>query len=1071
MPKLARELISCPNCGEENPDKFRLCGYCGAALVAAAPPQELRKVVSILFCDLKGSTNLGEALDPESLREVMAQYFDVMSAAITRHGGTIEKYIGDAVMAVFGLPRVHEDDALRAVRAAQAMQDGLRSLNAELDRRYGVTLANRIGVNTGEVVAGDATTQQRLVTGDAVNVAARLEQAAGDTETLIGELTYRLVRGVVEVEAVEPLTLKGKSEPVPAYRLVSIGDAFANEPLAQRQALVGRTAEVERLLAGLEEAIATGTARNVLVVGEAGVGKTRLLDEAMGAFGQARVLRGRCLSYGEGITFWPLIEALRSASLVEDGDSNATAVSKLGALVGAGHSDVIDRLSALMGLSELPFPLTELFWAFRRLLELLAAKGPVVLLIEDLHWAEPTFHDLLDSVAEMEAAVFTVAAARPDVLERRPSLAEGTIVKLERLTHGETAEMIETLLGAPLAEEGLTQIVSASDGNPLYAQQLVAVLQEDGSLQFQDGCWQLAALPTGWVPPTIYALLSARIDNLQREDRAVLDPASVIGHVFPAAAVNHLSEEFVRGQVDERMERLTALQYLQAATDHRSEERLHQFHHIFLRDSVYETLLKRQRATLHERFVEWADTVNGDRAVEFEEILGYHLEQAHRFLLELAPSDDHAEELGRDGSRRLASAGRRAFVRGDMPAAATLLRRARLLLPEDDLGRLTLAPDLAEALMQVGEFGEAAEIVDSARRQAEAIGDPGRAGGALVVGELVRLFSGDTDGWSETAHTTANAVITTARELGDHVTLARAFRLLAWIDGKACRYGSAAAALGKAIEHAREGNDIRQERRASTAYALTSAYGPTPVEEALERCAEVADRVAGDRQAEAAVLCVAAHLEAMRGQFDLARQLCGESRRLFEELGLRVEAASMVLESARVELLAGNPADAERELRRGFRVLDELRERYVLSTLAGLLARALWLQGRPDEAEDHTVLAEELADPDDVDAQVNWRSVQALVLASRGEGDAAEKLARGAVEMLEPTDATILQIQALLDLADVLDRLDRPGAEQARSRAHALALAKQSDVLVERVKHPRLGIEDSPSVIVRSRSR
>jgi ATP/maltotriose-dependent transcriptional regulator MalT len=316
---------------------------------------------------------------------------------------------------------------------------------------------------------------------------------------------------------------------------------------------------------------------------------------------------------------------------------------------------------------------------------------------------------------------------------------------------------------------------------------------------------------------------------------------------------------------------------------------------------------------------------------------------------------------------------------------------------------------------------------------------------------LIRLFSGETEGWSETAQTTANAVIATARDRGDNITLARAFRLLAWVDGKACRYGSAAASLGQAIEHAREGNDIRQERRASTAYALTSAYGPTPVDEALQRCAEVADRVAGDRQAEAAVLCVAAHLEAMRGQFDLARQLCRESRRLFEELGLRVEAASMVLESARVELLAGNPADAEHELRRGFRVLEELRERYVLSTLAGLLARALWLQGRPDEAEDHTVLAEELADPDDVDAQVNWRCVQAQILAARGEGDAAEKLARGAVELLESTDATILQIEALLDLAEILDRLDRPGAEEARSRAHGLALAKQSDVLVERV--------------------
>ena len=213
-------MLICSNCGEENPAKFRMCGFCGTPLVAAAPAQETRKLVSILFCDLKGSTSLGETLDPESMREVIARYFDVMSAAITRHGGTIEKYIGDAVMAVFGLPKVHEDDALRAVRAAEAMQLELKELNVELEQTYGVTLANRIGVNTGGVVAGDATTNQRLVTGDAVNVAARLEQAAGDTETLLGELTYKLVAHAVDAEPVEPLTLKGKAEPVPAFKLV-----------------------------------------------------------------------------------------------------------------------------------------------------------------------------------------------------------------------------------------------------------------------------------------------------------------------------------------------------------------------------------------------------------------------------------------------------------------------------------------------------------------------------------------------------------------------------------------------------------------------------------------------------------------------------------------------------------------------------------------------------------------------------------------------------------------------------------------------------------------------------------
>ena len=353
-------MITCTNCGEENPPKFRLCGFCGTPLQAAAPAHEVRKLVSILFCDLKGSTSLGEALDPESLREVMNRYFEVMSAAITRHGGTIEKYIGDAVMAVFGLPRVHEDDALRAVRAAQAMQDGLRELNVELERSYGVTLANRIGVNSGDVVAGDATTNQRLVTGDPVNVAARLEQAAGDTETLIGALTYRLVANAVVVEEVEPLTLKGKAAPVAAYRLVDVRAPNGDRPPALE--LVGRRAELDRLLALLDEATAKPVPQTMLVLGEAGVGKTRLLDElAASASTRALVLRGRCLSYGEGITFWPIVEALRNAAGITDADDAASALVKLRAFIGELDEDVVDRIASTLGLGATTYPVAEIF--------------------------------------------------------------------------------------------------------------------------------------------------------------------------------------------------------------------------------------------------------------------------------------------------------------------------------------------------------------------------------------------------------------------------------------------------------------------------------------------------------------------------------------------------------------------------------------------------------------------------------------------------------------------------------------------------------------------------------------
>ena len=522
----------------------------------------------------------------------------------------------------------------------------------------------------------------------------------------------------------------------------------------------------------------------------------------------------------------------------------------------------------------------------------------------------------------------------------------------------------------------------------------------------------------------------------------------MIGQVFSLFAVSEIAKSMTPEEVAGRADGLIRAQILQTAPDGPD---FRAFHHIFIRDSVYDSLLKRERAALHERFVEWADRTNGDRAVEFEEILGYHLEQAHGFLSDLAPADDHVRKLGADAARRLSSAGRRAFVRGDMPAAASLLRRALALLPPDSVERFELAPDCGEALMQIGDFETAEAVVVLADSDATARNEPALAGGSRIVLQLIRLLSGSEGDWSDEARKTAEAVIATASERGDEQTLARAHRLLAWVDGKACRYGDAATALGRAIEHARAAGDVRQERRASTAYALTSAHGPTPVDEALERCAAVAERVAGDRQAEAAVLCVAAHLEAMRGEFALSRDLYDQSRRLFEELGLRVEAASMVLESSRAELLAGNAAGAERELRRGFNVLEELRERYLLSTLAGLLARALWAQGRIGEAEDMTALAEEISDPDDIDAQVHWRSVQAKILATNGSTDDAEALARSAVELLEPTDAVVLQIEALIDLGETLNLLGRDGTAAAFDRAHRLATEKGSDVLVARV--------------------
>ncbi|TMM21213.1 MAG: zinc-ribbon domain-containing protein, partial [Actinobacteria bacterium] len=386
-------MLICPTCGEENPDRFRLCGYCGASLQPEAPPQENRRVVTIVFSDLKGSTSLGERLDSEALRAVLAIYFEAMSAVLVRHGGTIEKYIGDAIMAVFGLPRLHEDDALRAVRAAAEMRETLEIVNDRLQTDYGIRLENRTGVYTGEVVAGDITTGQRLVTGDTVNVAARLEQAAPACEVLIGQPTYELVRDAVEVEAVEPLELKGKAERVPAFQLLHAG---AGEGRVRRVdlPLVGRAEQLLALSEILDEVRETSRPRLVTVVAPAGTGKSRLLHGFLDGRGRGLPsLVGRCLPYGEGITYWPIAEAVRGLAHVLEDDPAEVVTERVGTLF-ADIPDAGRRVASVIGLTDDVYPAEEVAWGVRRLVESLATRHPVIMLLDDIHWAEQTLLDL-----------------------------------------------------------------------------------------------------------------------------------------------------------------------------------------------------------------------------------------------------------------------------------------------------------------------------------------------------------------------------------------------------------------------------------------------------------------------------------------------------------------------------------------------------------------------------------------------------------------------------------------------------------------------------------------------------
>jgi class 3 adenylate cyclase/tetratricopeptide (TPR) repeat protein len=1054
------ETVICSNCGEENPSKFRLCGFCGTPLATAtaaptaaagtaalppaptgapaappppvappvpAPPvavalpaQEVRKFVTLVFTDLKDSTALTASIDAEAMNEIKARYFSSMAEEIERHGGHVEKNIGDAIMAVFGRIRANEDDALRGVRAAAGMVSKLIELNDEFERFYGVRLTVRTGVNTGEVVAStDETATMNLATGDAVNVAARLEQNAPANEVLIGEITYALVRDYVEAERLE-LTLKGKAEPVPAYRLLGVLAPTAT-PIHEDSPFIGREFEMDILNGVLAEAVGQRSARIVTVIGDAGVGKTRLIgDFVRRATASGSVLRGRCLAYGDGITFWPLTEIVRNAAKIVEGDGPDTARVKIsGLLEGAEDREaIVDRVASAIGLSEGSFAVGDLFWGARRLLEWLARDRPLIVVVDDIHWAEETFLDFLAHVvkAGKDRPILIVCSARPDLLTDHAEWTEQPQIEridLQPLGGADVEAMIDRLLGnADLPHDTRTRVVEAAEGNPLYIEQIVSMVREHGGGEFV-------------VPPTINALLAARLDNLTREERAVVEPASVIGLVFAEAAVEAMVPQSLQPTVPDHLSDLDRKQFVHPLPA--EEDLAFRFHHILVRDAAYQSLLKRARATLHERFVAWAEPVNRERGreAEFEEILGYHLEQAVRYRSELGPLDASGRELAMRAANKLGSAGRRAISRGDIPAAANLLQRATVLLDADSSQRIELSIELGSVLLVDGEFSESLKVIDEASDAAVRTGNARLERRAAIARHSHTLYGSPEPAQSAAIQADAKQAIEWFDSEGDLVGKTSALQLLAELQGTAGRYEEAAAAFLSVIAVAHETGDRAARVSGAYGYAIASLYGPTPVAAAIRECEALASDMAGDRRAEAAMLGVLGLLSAMAGEFRVARELSDRGRAMLDEMGPSVLGQSTSVRAARIELLADDPGAAEVLLSKDLASLEAIGERYSRSTIAGLHARALLALGDVDRAAASAALTRELADPDDLDAQVLWRSAEGRVAAVRGSLAEAVRLAEEAVQLASQTVDIVLQADALVDLATVLRAVGR----------------------------------------------
>ena len=951
-----------------------------------------RRTVSVLFCDLVDSTRLAAELDPEVYRRVMSRYFDTVRAPIERHGGTVEKFIGDAVMAVFGVPELHEDDALRAVRAAADVQAALRDVDD-------VPVQARIGISTGEVHVLSSSAAALHVSGAAASAASQLQERAPPGGVLLADDTYRLVRDAVHAEPVER-----------AWRL---DEVVPDAPAYARRLdvpLVGRTHELQRLQSAFEGVRQDQHCRVVTVVGEAGIGKTRLAREFVASVREeAKVLVGRCVSYGEGATYLPIAEIVKAAA-------SKPSVGGIRELLEAEEDAdaVAERVAELIGIAESPAAPGEAFWAVRRLLESLGRDGPVVIVLDDIHWAEPTLLDLVEYLGEWaEGPILALCLARADVLETHPGWAgptsTGFLIDLEPFPQETLGRLVQQLSPAPLDQQVQARVVEHAGGNPLFAEQLLALAAEAPELIFDKP------------PGTVEALLASRLDRLDPPELGVLRCAAVVGRHFSRAELEDLSPH---EDTDRHLLSLTDQSLVHRAQD------FFRFHHVLVRDVAYRGIPKSDRAELHELAGRGLDRRNGA-----DELVGYHFEQAFRYLTELGKSDAHALEVAEKAAGCLGNAGIRAWKRADVPAAVNLLSRAVKLTPDAHALSCELAlalnvrGDRTRAQKLLADLAETADAQVALRAELEwtylqSLEEPDRAADLLQA---------------------ATAAIPILEQAADDRGLGRAWYCVAHVRGGFyCEYAAMEDAAERVMACYRRSG--WSQSAAADLLGLALYFGPRPVDEGLSRLMQLSDSTGGDRATEATEANAAtwlACLEAMRGNFDLARAHVENARSLYRDLGLMsavVDACGRALGA--IELLADRPEIAERQLRDACAHLQELQQTSVLATRGAELAVALFEQGLYDDAAGWVRLARDCAGHDDLDAALTRQPVEAKILARLGDLPAAERLARANVELVARTDALNRHAEALLALAEVLELGGRE--QEAREQvSRALALYEQ----------------------------
>ncbi len=960
----------------------------------------VRKTVTLVFCDVVDSTPLGERLDPEALRGVWSRYHDCARQVLERHGGTVEKFVGDAVMAVFGIPVVHEDDAMRAVRAAVELRTAIAGLNDELEQTFGVRIGLRTGVNTGEVLAGDPAQGQAFATGDAVVVAQRLEAAASSGEILIGDATMRLVRDAVTAQPLGPLVLKGKSEAVAAWCLDEVTPDASGRTRRLDSPLVGRASELARLQDELANAVAGRTCNVVTVLGEPGVGKSRLAAELVSSLGaDTLVLEGRCLPYGQGITYWPMAEIVRRLSGPRP---PRDVVHELLAGLPEGES-VAERVLEAIGLGEPRSRSDELYAAFRSFLETLARDRPTVIVLDDVQWAEPAFLDLVEYLAgwSRDAPMLICCLARPELAELRPSWTAAPAIRLQPLERDESRLLLENMAG-PVDPAAADVVGKATGGNPLFLEEMLRMLVEDGLLVERDGRLEaLAEFEALRVPETVQAVLAARLDRLDEDERAVLQRAAVIGQVFWWGSVADLTPPDSASEVATHLQALVRKGLVRPDRRTFANEDGFRFGHILIRDAAYESMPKQLRAELHERHADWVESRAGKDA-DLDEILGHHLEQAYRYRVELGPASDAQALRAERACTTLARAGRRALAREDPHAAAALLGRAASLLAPEAEHLPGVLLDHAIALSRAGALADAQGLFD----RLLAADPPARvAASAQLERAMMRIASGQ--GSLDELLEAAERATEVFAELGDDTGLAQAWNSVATQLFWRGQMSQMEVAAQRALEHARAAGDVRQELWALNATCIALAHGPTPVDEAAARARTLLVR-AEELGVDALPLYTLAAIEGMRGNLREAWELYERA----DTRGVGGVRASVCLYAE--PLFELDPERAEEKLRQLLRMLDELGVPTGRPAAVVMLAEALLAGGRHAEAKELMAVPGR-AEGEDASTQILRGRTTARTLG----GVEGAALAREAVEQARATESSHLLAGALVALAEV----------------------------------------------------